>query len=655
MEKLHVPLERVTKKNVFKLHRALIRLDLTVAGEELAGKRMGASTESAIKDVQRKNKLKPTGNLDTETLNALNAELFDVHHTLNKTRIEKLHGLLEKVGAPIAAEETKSRRVGEDTRDTIKRLQEEFGIPADGRVSESFLDTLNDKVIEKRFSTKTQIGKLHTSLKKVSSIAKLDIELDPDELKGKELGPTSKNLIKAFQEKYKLPASGEMNKATLDKMDSVSGSRGTVVKKLKVPTTRDLITVTKTLRLNMVSLQVSEMQKGLAHLGFKISEKEFKTQTFGKTTIKAIKKFQVENVLVETGHFDKATSTLVNSLITAANPSAGTTHRYRIRGSVRNELWERKNSMVIKIFEKVLDQESPEPLAAKKNFLNGFFDLPYDAPINPINGQIKDKIHLVVKLYELSDQVNPVATQAHYNVKPIHWVNFTESRNEDGETEYIGKYAGPSDYESTGSILQKAIGGSEIVSLQETETDKQISQISLQTGPSTDDIMCHILSRRVAQSVNRTDTLNAEVFYAFVRQNLPADLPGDLLRGTSDWETIDQLTELTASGLVFLDDATQEQAIDNALAQNLVSQKIKLNKSDILATLQNQRSNFALTKPILVGNGSLQSLLDESSIDAVHYSTVATVFISSKGVNSALFFLATRTSTLSAARFAGSR
>ncbi len=637
MEKLIFSLDKITKVDVSNLLFALKKLKLKVSDAEINSKNIGESTVKAIKDIQKKNKLNVDGKLNEETLKVLNDELFDKHHTYSKTRTKKLHELLGKIDLLVGADEKRKRIVGIETRKAIESFQKKAGLNVDGNISETVLDKLHEEVIKKIFSTKTQIGKLHNTILSAAKIAKLPVEIAETELKNKELGETTSNAIKSLQEKYKLPQTGKLDKATLDKLKSVSASKGTYVKKLEVPLANELATVTRTLRLNMVSPHVSEMQKALSFLGYRISEKEFKAQTFGKTTVKAIRTLQKERGIAHTGHYDKATMRIVNNLVTNANPLAAPTHCYRIRGSVRNELWQRKNMMVIKVFEKTLDKESDEPLTAKKNFLNGFFDLAYDAPINPVNGQIKEKFHLVIKLYNANDQQNPVATKTHYNVNQIHWVNFTESKNTDGVSEYNGKYAGKSDYEITGSILQKAIGNAKIEDLKETENDKQISQLSLQTGLSTDDIMCHVLSHLVAKSVNVPATLTAEIFYAFIRQNLPTDLPGDLLRGTSEWETIDQLTENTSSGIVFLDDTIQQQAVDNAVSQNLVTQEIKVNKNAILLELQNQRNTFTLNKPILVGNGSLQSLLDKSEIDAVHYQTVATVFINNKGINSSFW------------------
>jgi len=622
-----------SKSHITNLHAALTHLEIPIAAKAIADKKIEATTTDAIKKIQKEFKIPADGKLNEKTIVALNTGLHDKFITNNKYRTFELHSVFEKLKLNVDKEEKSKRQSGESTRKAIETFQKKEGLLVDGKLSEDVLTKMHDRVIKNKFEVKTQRGNLQITLQKVSKIAKLNLEIAPEEINKKEIGKSSKELISAFQEKYKLTVTGEVNKATLDKMNSVAASKGTFVKKISAAPVANLKTVTKELRLNTISPQVAQLQKNLSFLGFKISEKEFKTQTFGNTTIKALTDLQRKSNIAITGHYDNSTMGIVNTAITTANPGAIGEHRYRIRGSVRDQLWQRKNNMVIKIYELILEQESTDPLAAKKIFLNGFFDIAYDAPINTINGQIKEKFHIVVKLYTAEDQNNPVAEQKHYNVNQIHWVNFTEGKNEDGSINYDARYLGESEYDITGGVLLKAIGAKQIIDLKETGSDKQISQLSLQTGLSTDEIMRHILSGLVSKSVNIPATLTPEVFYAFIVQNLPPDLPGDLLRGTSDWETIGQLTELASSGIAFLENSMQQQAFDNAISQNLVSQRIKLNRDAILTALGNLRTSFTLTKPVLVGNGSLQSLLDESTIDAANYTAVATVFINNKGIN----------------------
>jgi hypothetical protein len=636
MDKLRIkPGKEMSKPDISKLHIALKSLHFKISNNEISEKSMGKSSIESIKKIQGNHRLsKKDGVLDQTTLDAINDELFHSFITENKYRVEKLHSLLEKIGKHVDAEEKKARKFGKTSMLNLSGFMQEKGLK--GKIiTEKVFSELEETVIKKTYKTKTKIGQLQKLVLKATKVAKLDAKIDIAELKKKEVGNSTKALIKAFQKKYKIsPTDGEINKITIDKMSSVAASKGTYVKKLKKPQAKDLSVVTKTLRLNMISPKVALLQKSLSYLGYIISEKEFEQQVFGKTTAKAIQKFQKENSIAHTGHYDKQTSSLLNQQILTSNPGAIKAHRYRIRGSVRNELWQSKNQMIIKIFEKFIDKESDKPLVIMRNLINGFFDIAYDAPIDPTDGQIKKNFHLVIKLYNVNDQEHPIAVQTHYNVNQIHWVNFTGNKNKEGDIVYNGKYIGKSEFEITRKMISHALDGYEkIINIKETTSDKQISQLSFQTGLTIDNIMQHILSNMSAKSINNKAVLNEEVFYAFVRQNIPTELPGDLLRSTDNWNAIDQLAEIATSGIVFLDKIIQQQVIDNALSQNLVSQNLLLHKTDIIDKLQLKKNSFTLTKPILVGNGNLQSLLDQSSIDNAHYQTVANVFINSKGIN----------------------
>ncbi|HEY1009115.1 MAG TPA: neuraminidase-like domain-containing protein [Daejeonella sp.] len=631
--KLSASFNARNKSDVVNLHNALKDLKLEIAPVALSEKKIETSTKEAIKKIQKEFKLPANGKPDEKTLQAINVKLNDEHITRNKYRVANLHQIITKLGIEIKKEEKDNRISGETTREAIREFQKKEGLPADGKLSEEVIIKMQDKVVQNRFysEAKNQRGLLHNKLQKLSKIAKLDIDIAPDELKSKELGDSSVKLIRAFQEKYRLPSTGKIDQATLEKMESVAASKGTFVKKMSSPPVRQLKVVTKELKVNKTSPEVAEMQKNLAYLGYKIAEKEFKSQTFGRTTIKALKSLQEKHSLAITGHYDKATIKVLSNIIITANPEAAPIHRYRIRGSVRDQLWQRKNEMVIKIFELVLDQESTTPLIAKKNFLNGFFDIPYDAPLNTSNGQIKEKFHLRIKLYDAADQTNPVAIQTHYNVTRIHWVNFTESVDSEGKIHYDGKYKGVSVYESNRALVKKIIGDTPFTALKETPESRLISQLSWQSNLSTDEIMRLVLASLIAETLPAP--LSPEVIYAYIAQNLPPDLPGDLLRGTSDWETITQLTELATSGIVFLEKQMQTEALETAINQNIVSQSVKLNLQGIIQALAVLRVDYTLNKPILVGNSNLKTLLDESALKPASYKIVADTFIKTKGIN----------------------
>lgn len=616
------------KLNVTNLHEALTKLNLSVADNEKNTKKFEASTIAAIKNFQTANNINASGEMDAKTISVMNVALHDKLFMASKHRTEKIQTLLQKMNLPIAKEELGKRSTGTTTRKAIEDIQSKFGLPTDGKLSEEVFNRLQEEAVKARFTTATQIGLLQNQLLKINKISKLNLEISPEELKSKQLGESSKAIIQALQHKYKLPVTGAIDKATLDKLDSIAASQGTFVKAIGKTPNSELTVLNKKLKLNVISPHVNKAQKALSYLGYKISQKEFNTKSFGKTTREAVLALQKSKGLPQTGYLGTAEIKVLNKMVAEANPNAEVQHKYRVRGSVRDELWQRKSNMVIKVFEKLLDKESNQPLASKKNLPNGFFDITYDAPLNPVTKQVKDEFHLIVKLFEPQDN-NPandkfISQQNLFNVKRIHWVNFTL-----GDSPYQGE----SDFEVIKSIIQKVIGSGRIIDLHETETDKQISPLALQTGLSTDDIMRLILAYRAANKVNQLNPLSPEVFYAFIRQNFPPNLPGDLLRGTSDWETIEQMTELTASGIVLMHDELAQKALDTALEENLVSRLVKVNLDKIVTAFKAKRMEFTLSKPILIGNQNLKALLANSKIEATHYPTVANTFLSSKGIN----------------------
>ncbi len=539
--KLPISFKPTEKTDIAALHDALGNMNFHVAEDEVASKKIEATTTKAIKEFQVKNNLPPDGGLNEKTISTINVELHDRFVTESKHRTEALQTMLRRLNLPVAKDELANRTSGASTRQAIEEVQKKLQLPVDGKVSENLLNHLQDEVIKAKLNASTQRGLIQQTLVKVNKVANLNLGISPDELTKKELGPTSQKVISEFQKKYRLPVTGTIDRVTLQKLNSVAASKGTFVKRIGKPKATELATINKTLSINKTSPAVNDAQKALSFLGYKIAAKEFNTKTFGKTTRQAVLAFQKSKGLPETGHLKKTDLKAINAVILGKNTNAAATSLgYHVRGSVRDELWQRKPNMVVRVYEKLLDGESKEPLASKKNFPNGFFNLSYNPPIDPVNGKVKDKFHLVVKFYEPVDN-NPandkqIAEQSHYNVNRIHWANLTQ-----GDSPYRGE----SDFEIKNKTVQKAIGSGKIEDLHETPDDKQISQLALQTGLSTDAIMRLILAYRAAKKVNQLNPLSPEVFYGFIRQNFPPNLPGDLLRGTSDWETIDQLTELT--------------------------------------------------------------------------------------------------------------
>lgn len=614
------PQENPSNKDIANLHAALKKLRLEVTPEEVKRNELGKTTEAAIQKFQKRAGLKVDGKLSPETVEKFKVELEHVFYAGSKTRTEKIHGMLERLGQNIDPEDIKSRTFGKSTEKAIRDFKEKVGLPADGRLNEDVINKLKEEALKARFTTKTQVGQLHRTLLRAGRIAKLDIKIDSKELKEKQLGATTRAAISAFQKKYGLDETGELNPATYERMLSVAASRPIPIKTLKVKTVDNLSPVSRVLRLNMTNKYVGELQQDLAFLGYKIDDKEFKTKTFGKTTREAVVAYQSKNSLAVTGHVEGATLTALNQDIQQVNPQAfELEHPFRLRGSVRDDLWRGKVGVKVQVWEKPLRGEGTL-LAERKTLSDGFFDVPYDPPRNPVDHQIKSPFHLLIRLLDQNN--NELDTKVLFNPTLISWVNFTDGTE---------PYRGISEYEDRMKSITKVLNNISIAEIEETVGRQEITHVALNSGLTQDDVMRLVLSNRAARKLG-DPFITPEICYAFVRQNLPPSLPGDLLGSTAEWTLIEQLVDLTVNGLIFMESELQSQAFDNAIKENLIPIAVSKQKEQIIFTLSSLKKTFALEKPILIGNGSLKSLLTASSIDQQHYSEIASTFLKHRGL-----------------------
>ena len=414
---------------------------------------------------------------------------------------------------------------------------------------------------------------------------------------------------------------GELDPVTYDRIVSIASSRPKPPALLTVKSADNIALVKRTSRLNMRSEQVGELQKSLAFFGHTIDKKEYESREFGGTTRNAVVEFQRANSLPQTGHFDTATRKVMNAAIADVIPPARATDEavFHFRGSVRDELWRGKPNMKVQVWAQGLRGQETM-LAERKTQQNGFYDIPYSPPRNPVDGSVMDPFQVEVRVVDGSNTVVSIRTE--FNPTPIAWANFT-----DGDR----PYRGPSVYETTAAATQKVAVGINISDLEETETQKDISTVAQHAAIDVEDVMRVVLSHLV--SIEFGDgRLTPEAMYAFIGQNLPPSLPSDLIGSTVQWTLIDALVERTVLGIAFMEPDVQADAIEQAAEGNVIPIATVAAKDDILKGLEDRRTSFALQKPILVGNGTIQSMLAATSMPAASYPKVAEAFIAEHGL-----------------------
>jgi peptidoglycan hydrolase-like protein with peptidoglycan-binding domain len=547
--------------------------------------------------------------------------LSESFNTTNRKDVARLQDILVYLGGKIddKTEDRKTRTLGEYTAKALIEVKQNISLPKTANLNKSTIDALNQKTIEKYYSSKTQTANLHRTLIKAARIAKLEFDISAD-MKTRSQGSQTRSALRQFQKKYGLKQTGILNKETLERLESVSASRVKPMKKLKVPQTERLMKVRYPIRLNMQKSKVADLQRALAWIGYDIDRTEANSQTYGRTTRKAVIAFQTEHGLPVSGNVGFKTAQRMNSLIESNSRMVTCKDKYRVRGSVRNSLWEGAKLATVQVFEKKMRDNML--LAERKTLSNGFYDLQYAPPIDPLTGKPKKNFQLLVRFLDPEGSV--MKEKLFHVTGKVLWANFTQ-----GEAPYRGN----ADFQVLEKLLNKTLGqGFSIGKIEESNTHKDISYLRKETGLAAEDIMKMTLAARTAEKVNRT-YLTSEVFYAFIRQNQPHTIPGDLLPDyPEEWNAwINMLVDRCSDGIALLDKEIQEDILASALKQNYISRRVATDLPQVLNALSELQTDLVLEKPLLDGNGSLNTLLDASTIPKTKHTEVAASFCQSKG------------------------
>lgn len=164
-----------SKTQVAQVHRTLLRAlniaklkDVRVDASELKSRKIGASTQAAIKAVQTKYGLPVTGELNAATHDRLVSiassipqpvkhlkaraavDLRPVERVLRlnttHSQVNTAQGALAFLGYAIEQREFASRTFGRSTREAVLKYQRDHGLPQTGHIEGATLDSLNREV-----------------------------------------------------------------------------------------------------------------------------------------------------------------------------------------------------------------------------------------------------------------------------------------------------------------------------------------------------------------------------------------------------------------------------------------------------------------------------------------------------------------------------
>lgn len=558
--------------------------------------------------------LPATGQADDSTLSRIVAETAHRHVATSAMRTSRVQRLLATAGFALDANDTASRRIGDSTVEAVKQFQQANGLTVDGLVGDKTRAALREVALTSRLSTKRQTYLLQGKIQRAAKIRGLDLTLDTSETKSRTVGPTTQAAVRALQESLGLPATGTVDTATFDRINSVAASRRPPAPRTAAPDPSALTLIPRNLRLNAANKNVPALQRALAFFGHAPLEAELKASKFGPSTRKAVIAFQAANNLPQTGAVDGATLRALNAQLRTA--TTGPEHANRIRGTVRDAKWVGRGGVTVELAEEPTTGD-PVVFATRTTLANGFYDLPYAVPKDPSSGQPVSPLSLQLRFVDSGGRA--IGVKRLINPTPVAWANFTE-----GPYPYQGASLHQAQLRAVAAV------GANVATMVETTERAEVTRVAQVTGLTQDDLMRLILAARAANQL--AGQLDAAVCFAFLAQNLPASLPDDLLAQTHEWTLIEQLTDLVAAGIASIQPDLASSALDSALTQNLVSVELAARRETVLAELTDARRRFALERPLLVGNGTLQATLDRSAVPTQAFGAVADTFVVTGGL-----------------------
>jgi hypothetical protein len=142
----------------------------------------------------------------------------------------------------------------------------------------------------------------------------------------------------------------------------------------------------------------------------------------------------------------------------------------------------------------------------------------------------------------------------------------------------------------------------------ESDEHEDISFLAQEIGRSKEEITRVVIAARLSASYE----VPMAAFYAFLRQHIPSALPDPLLDATARFTLVDALVQRIASLIFALAPDTQTQALQSAIAANLIEADLAV--PDVVAALQTHRTSDLLQQPFLVGKTTLTELLTLSGL-----------------------------------------
>ena len=158
--------------------------------------------------------------------------------------------------------------------------------------------------------------------------------------------------------------------------------------------------------------------------------------------------------------------------------------------------------------------------------------------------------------------------------------------------------------------IDPLLDGVTLDELIEDTTHQDLSYLAREVGKDIETLMRVTVSARLAS----TTSLPTPIFYAFLRQRVPATLPSPLSDSSDAFALIDPLIQNVASLIFGLSASTQTQVLTAAVALDVIGSQFTEQIPQLVEQLQNHHTSNLLNRPYLVGRTTLSELLQVGGI-----------------------------------------
>jgi peptidoglycan hydrolase-like protein with peptidoglycan-binding domain len=247
----------------------------------------GLQTEAALRAYQQAYRLPATGRLDETTLRSLLPERFEASRTpLDLSNREVLRQAQRQLKALGFNPGSSDGTFGPQSKAALRAYQQAYRLPATGRLDET---TLRSLLPERFEAARAPIDVSSPEILRQAQRQLKALGFDPGSLDG-TFGPQSEAALRAYQQAYRLPATGRLDETTLRSLLPELSQTSPAPASLS---NRELI---------------HRAQIELRALGFNPGTVDGE---FGAQTEAALRAYQQANRLPETGKLDEATLRLL--------------------------------------------------------------------------------------------------------------------------------------------------------------------------------------------------------------------------------------------------------------------------------------------------------------------------------------------------------